>query len=75
MNEIDVRRVDADSRREGRNSAQPPHDDEHLLNANLLAGELRTPEQFAAKLGISVRTLHRAVLGRTIFYLRCSALT
>jgi predicted DNA-binding transcriptional regulator AlpA len=51
---------------------------------SLLAGEYATPEQLAAELGISVRTLHRwhtarqgpprVVLGRVIFYRRSSVL-
>lgn len=62
--------------------SQPEYDVESM--PSLLAGEYATPEQLAAELGISVRTLHRwhtarqgpprVVLGRVIFYRRSSVL-
>ena len=83
LSETDVHRMDANSLTEGTNPAQQ-RIDERLWNASLLAGEYDTPEQLAAELGISVRTLHRwhtarqgpprVVLGRTIFYRRSSVL-
>ena len=84
LTETNVHPMDVNSLTEGRNPARPRHDDERLLGVNLLAGEYVTPEQLAAELGISVRTLHRwhtarqgpprVVLGRVIFYRRSSVL-